>query len=318
MPITYLDCASTTPKPRVGDRRGHALLHRDGRQRASRRPSARRGVDRRRTSARATRSRRSSAPRRRRSCSRATRPSRSTWSRRASGSPRTTRWSSRPPSTTRTTCRGGSRPSPCSSTSTTKRCRATSSSKSALTPRTRLVTLAHVSNVTGVIAPVEEWIATAHAAGVPVMVDASQSISHLPIDVQEARLRLPRLLVAQDLRPLGRRRALRAQDRFETLKLWNVGGGMVNYHGEDRFEVREAPFRYEAGTPNIEGAIGLGAAIDYVRAVGLRQDRRAFARARRAARRRARVAAGRAGCSARTCRPSGASRLCTSRCRCRR
>ncbi len=59
------------------------------------------------------------------------------------------------------------------------------------------------------------------------------------------------------------------RDRFEALKLWNVGGGMVNYHGEDRFEVREAPFRFEAGTPNIEGAIGLGAALDYVRAVGL-------------------------------------------------
>ena len=44
---------------------------------------------------------------------------------------------------------------------------------------------------------------------------------------------------------------------------------MVNYHGEDRFEVREAPFRYEAGTPNIEGAIGLGAAIEYVRAIGI-------------------------------------------------
>lgn len=54
-----------------------------------------------------------------------------------------------------------------------------------LTPRTRLVTLAHVSNVTGVVAPVEDWIATARAQGVPVMVDASQSISHLPIDVRK-------------------------------------------------------------------------------------------------------------------------------------
>jgi selenocysteine lyase/cysteine desulfurase len=59
------------------------------------------------------------------------------------------------------------------------------------------------------------------------------------------------------------------KDRFEKLQLWNVGGGMVNYHGEDRFEVREAPFRYEAGTPNIEGAIGLGAALEWIRAVKL-------------------------------------------------
>jgi cysteine desulfurase/selenocysteine lyase len=59
------------------------------------------------------------------------------------------------------------------------------------------------------------------------------------------------------------------RERFDSLKLFNVGGGMVAYHGEDRFEAREAPFRYEAGTPNIEGAIGFGAALEYVRAFGI-------------------------------------------------
>jgi cysteine desulfurase/selenocysteine lyase len=143
--------------------------------------------------------------------------------------------------------------------------------KERLSPRTRLVTLAHVSNVTGVVAPVEEWIRDAHAAGVPVMVDASQSISHLPVDVRKLDCDFLAFSSHKIFGPSGVGVLYVRKDRFEKLQLWNVGGGMVNYHGEDRFEVREAPFRYEAGTPNIEGAIGLGAAIDYVRAAKLEE-----------------------------------------------
>ncbi len=141
--------------------------------------------------------------------------------------------------------------------------------KERLTKQTKLVTLAHVSNVTGVVAPVEEWIATAHAAGVPVMVDASQSVSHLPIDVKQLDCDFMAFSSHKIFGPSGVGVLYVRKDRFEKLQLWNVGGGMVNYHGEDRYEVREAPFRYEAGTPNIEGAIGFGAAIDYVRAAKL-------------------------------------------------
>jgi cysteine desulfurase/selenocysteine lyase len=143
--------------------------------------------------------------------------------------------------------------------------------KERLSPRTRLVTLAHVSNVTGVIAPIEEWITTAHAAGVPVMVDASQSISHLPIDVRKLDCDFLAFSSHKIFGPSGVGVLYVRKDRFDKLQLWNVGGGMVNYHGEDRYEVREAPYRYEAGTPNIEGAIGLGAAIEYVRAAKLDQ-----------------------------------------------
>ncbi len=141
--------------------------------------------------------------------------------------------------------------------------------KERLTPRTRLCTLAPVSNVTGVIAPVEEWIATAHAAGVPVMVDASQSVSHLPIDVKKLDCDFLAFSSHKIFGPSGVGVLYVRRDRFEALKLFNVGGGMVAYHGEDRYEVREAPFRFEAGTPAIEGAIGLGAAIDYVRSAGM-------------------------------------------------
>jgi cysteine desulfurase/selenocysteine lyase len=59
------------------------------------------------------------------------------------------------------------------------------------------------------------------------------------------------------------------RDRFADLGLGNLGGGMVSRHAEDHFEPREAPFRYEAGTPNIEGVIGLGAAVDYLLGIGM-------------------------------------------------
>lgn len=141
--------------------------------------------------------------------------------------------------------------------------------KSRLSPRTRLVSFAHVSNVTGVIAPVEEWIATAHAAGVPVMLDASQSVAHLPIDVRALDVDFMGFSSHKMFGPNGVGVLYVRRDRFATLGLGNVGGGMVAMHAEDRFEPLEAPFRYEAGTPNIEGVIGLGAAVDYLQSVGM-------------------------------------------------
>jgi cysteine desulfurase / selenocysteine lyase len=140
---------------------------------------------------------------------------------------------------------------------------------SRLGKRTRLVSVAHVSNVTGVVAPVEEWIATAHAAGVPVMIDASQSIAHLAIDVRELDVDFMAFSSHKMFGPNGVGVLYVRRDRFAELGLGNVGGGMVAMHAEDRFEAREAPFRYEAGTPNIEGVIGLGAAVDYMQGVGM-------------------------------------------------
>jgi len=135
--------------------------------------------------------------------------------------------------------------------------------------RTRLVTVAHVSNVTGVVAPVEEWIETAHAADVPLMIDASQSIAHMPIDVHALGVDFMAFSSHKMFGPNGVGVLYVRRDRFADLGLGNLGGGMVARHAEDRFESREAPFRYEAGTPNIEGVIGLGAAVDYLRGVGM-------------------------------------------------
>jgi cysteine desulfurase/selenocysteine lyase len=135
--------------------------------------------------------------------------------------------------------------------------------------RTRLVSVAHVSNVTGVIAPVEEWIATAHAAGVPVMLDASQSVAHLPLDVRALDVDFMGFSSHKMFGPNGVGVLYVRRDRFDELGLGNVGGGMVAKHGEDGFAPLEPPFRYEAGTPNIEGVSGLGAAVDYLLGVGM-------------------------------------------------
>ena len=143
--------------------------------------------------------------------------------------------------------------------------------KARLTKRTRLVSIAHVSNVTGAIAPIEEWIATAHAAGVPVMVDASQSVAHLPLDVRALDVDFLAFSSHKMFGPNGVGVLYVRRDRFDDLGLGNVGGGMVAMLSEEGFEALEAPFKYEAGTPNIEGVIGLGAAVDYLLRIGMRK-----------------------------------------------
>jgi cysteine desulfurase/selenocysteine lyase len=141
--------------------------------------------------------------------------------------------------------------------------------KSKIGKRTRLVTVAHASNVTGAVAPLQEWIETAHAAGVPVLVDASQSVSHLPLDVHALGVDFLGFSSHKMFGPNGVGVLYVRRDRFADLALGNVGGGMVAVLGDDRFEPLEAPFRFEAGTPNIEGVIGLGAAVDYLLRIGM-------------------------------------------------
>ncbi len=141
--------------------------------------------------------------------------------------------------------------------------------ESHLSAATRFVALAHVSNVLGVMAPVSRWIAAAHARGVPVLVDASQSASHVPIDVRALDCDFLVLSGHKLLGPSGVGVLYGKRERLDALGLYQVGGGMVTYHGDDRFTTQEVPWRFEAGTPNIEGVIGLGAAIAYLRRIGM-------------------------------------------------
>lgn len=143
-----------------------------------------------------------------------------------------------------------------------------------ITPRTRLVALAQVSNTLGVEAPVDDWIAAAHSHGIPVLVDASQSASHMPIDVKALDCDFLVLSGHKLLGPSGTGVLYGKRERLESLALYQVGGGMVKLHGDDRYTTHDVPARFEAGTPNIEGVIGLGAAVAYLRRIGMETVRR--------------------------------------------
>lgn len=136
-------------------------------------------------------------------------------------------------------------------------------------PKTRLVTLAQVSNTLGVVAPVERWIAAAHARNIPAFIDASQSASHLPIDVKALNCDFLAASGHKLLGPSGVGILYGKRELLESLSLYQTGGGMVKLHGDDQFIPHDIPFRFEAGTPNIEGVIGLGAAITYLRTIGM-------------------------------------------------
>jgi len=141
--------------------------------------------------------------------------------------------------------------------------------ESVLSPRTKLLTLAHVSNTTGIIAPVEQWVENAHRRGHPVLIDASQSASHLPLDVRTMDCDFLVLSGHKLMGPSGTGILYGKRERLANLSLYQSGGGMVRYHGEARFEVQDVPQRFEAGTPNIEGAIGLGVAVAWLRNLGM-------------------------------------------------
>jgi cysteine desulfurase/selenocysteine lyase len=147
--------------------------------------------------------------------------------------------------------------------------------ESLLSPRTRLVAFGHVSNVTGCIAPVEEVVRAAHARGVPVLLDAAQSISHLPLDVKKLDVDLLAASSHKAFGPSGVGILYAKRDLLQRFPLYQVGGGMVAMNEDivgaapSQFIPRDIPFRFEAGTPAIEATIGFGAAIRWMRAIGM-------------------------------------------------
>ena len=144
--------------------------------------------------------------------------------------------------------------------------------ESLITSKTKLVSVGHVSNVTGAIAPIEEIVRIAHARGVPVLLDAAQSLSHLPLDV--ARLGVDFLAASSHkaFGPSGVGILWGKKDFLQKCPLYQVGGGMISLNNDidvGGFVPRDAPFKFEAGTPAIEATIGFGAAVKWMRAIGL-------------------------------------------------
>jgi cysteine desulfurase/selenocysteine lyase len=143
---------------------------------------------------------------------------------------------------------------------------------SLFTKKTKLVAIGHVSNVTGAIAPVVEVVRAAKERGIPVLLDAAQSISHLPIDVKELGVDFLAASSHKAFGPSGVGILYARRDALAKFPVYQVGGGMVSINediGVGDFLPHDAPFRFEAGTPAIEATIGFGAAIRWMRNVGL-------------------------------------------------
>src|SRR3954463_11864481 len=138
----------------------------------------------------------------------------------------------------------------------------------ALTPRTKLVALTHMSNALGTIVPVKEVVRIAHARGIPVLVDGSQAAVHLDIDVQDIGCDFYCVTGHKLYGPTGIGALYGKYEHLAAMRPFNGGGEMIRDVFEDRVTYGDPPHKFEAGTPPIVQAIGLGAAIDYVNSIG--------------------------------------------------
>jgi cysteine desulfurase/selenocysteine lyase len=135
-------------------------------------------------------------------------------------------------------------------------------------PQTKIVSVAHMSNALGTINPVAEIVAMAHARGVPVLIDGSQAAYHMPVDVQALGCDFYAATGHKLYGPTGIGVLVARAERLEAMPPFLGGGDMIRSVTFERSTWNDLPYKFEAGTPNIAGAIGLGAAIDYIQAVG--------------------------------------------------
>ncbi len=138
----------------------------------------------------------------------------------------------------------------------------------ALTPRTKIVAITHMSNVLGTIVPIDKVIEIAHARGVPVCVDGSQGAVHLPVDVRALDVDFYVVTGHKLYGPTGVGALYAKRKWLESLPPYAGGGEMIENVTRDAVTYNEPPHRFEAGTPPIVQAIGLGAALDYVEGLG--------------------------------------------------
>ena len=137
-----------------------------------------------------------------------------------------------------------------------------------LGPRTKMVAITQMSNALGTVVPVKEVIKLAHARGIPVLIDGAQGTVHLDVDVRDLDADFYVMTGHKLYGPTGIGVLYGKYDLLAAMQPYNGGGEMIREVFEDRVTYGEPPHRFEAGTPAIVQAIGLGAAIDYVNSVG--------------------------------------------------
>jgi cysteine desulfurase/selenocysteine lyase len=138
-----------------------------------------------------------------------------------------------------------------------------------LGPRTRLLAVTQVSNALGTVNPIEEIIRRAHARGVPVLVDGAQGMPHLGFDVRASGADFYAFSGHKIYGPTGIGVLWGKRAHLEEMPPWQGGGDMILSVTFDKTVYNRLPYKFEAGTPDIAGAVGLGAALDYVGALGL-------------------------------------------------
>ncbi|HZS17996.1 MAG TPA: cysteine desulfurase [Candidatus Udaeobacter sp.] len=137
-----------------------------------------------------------------------------------------------------------------------------------LTPEVKLFAFTHISNSLGTINPVAQLCEKAHAVGALTLIDSAQSIGHLPLDVQTLGCDFLAFSGHKMCGPTGIGALYARKEILDSMPPWHGGGEMIVSVGLEKSTFKKAPHRFEAGTPNIAGAIGLAAAIDYIDRIG--------------------------------------------------
>ena len=138
-----------------------------------------------------------------------------------------------------------------------------------LTSKTKIMAVGQVSNALGTINPVKMMTEKAHAKGIPVLIDGAQAVPHMPADVQDLDCDFYVFSGHKMFAPTGIGALYGKQALLEDMVPWQGGGDMILSVSFEKTLYNELPYKFEAGTPNISGAIGLGAAIDYMQSVGI-------------------------------------------------
>ena len=138
-----------------------------------------------------------------------------------------------------------------------------------ITPRTRILACAHVSNALGTILPVRRLMAAAKARGIVTLVDGAQAVPHMTVDVQALGCDFYAFSGHKLFGPTGIGVLYGREALLERMPPWQGGGDMILSVGFDKTTYNALPYKFEAGTPNISGAIGLGAAVDFLQSLDL-------------------------------------------------
>lgn len=139
---------------------------------------------------------------------------------------------------------------------------------SLLTTEVKLLSITHISNSLGTINPIAELTNAAHAVGAKVLLDAAQSGGHLPLDVRALDVDFAVISGHKMCAPTGIGALYGKAELLDAMPPWHGGGEMILSVSLEGSTYKNAPYKFEAGTPNIAGAVGLGAAIDYIEAIG--------------------------------------------------